>query len=203
MRDGAKQVMARATVASAVFGILFFLLECYLPGKLWLFLFIASCTTFYHLAVRLLVGGCVKVWMRGPVRYDSFWFREKSFEAKLYQKCKVKHWKKKMPTYTSEDFSLRAHTVDEIIHTMCVSETVHELFTLLSFVPLAVSLGSVRWREDAWLYAVTGVLAAAYDAIFVILQRYNRPRLVRTKEKLENRKERKMERAAGRCSKRR
>ncbi|MCD7724158.1 MAG: hypothetical protein LUI12_01155 [Clostridiales bacterium] len=50
-----------------------------------------------------------------------------------------------------------------------------ENIMVLSFVPLAFS----RWFGDVPVFAVTSCGACLVDGVFVAVQRYNRPRLVR------------------------
>ncbi len=128
-------------------------------------------TTFYHFAIRLAVGTLV------PNRFDyrCRWFRPMPFEAALYKRLRLKHWKKNMPTYDPRLFSLQHNTLEQIIRNMCQAEVVHEIIILFSFVPILFSL---LW-DTFWVFLITSVFAACIDLIFVMLQRYNRPRLVR------------------------
>ena len=87
----------------------------------------------------------------------------------------VRKWKKHIPTYNPESFDLAMFSLEEVIHHMCVSELVHETIVVLSFVPLfAVCI----WGEF-YVFLITSILSAAFDTLFIILQRYNRPRLIR------------------------
>lgn len=128
-------------------------------------------TTFYHFAMRLLVGYLVP----NTFDYRSAWFRPKPFEAKLYRKLRVKKWKDRMPTYDPRLFSMAENTPEQILKNMCQSEVVHEIIVLLSFLPLLFTL---IW-DDFFVFLITSVLAAVADTSFVILQRYNRPRVER------------------------
>ena len=53
------------------------------------------------------------------------------------------------------------------------------LIIVFSFLPVfaAIPFGSLP------VFVITSVLAACYDAIFVVMQRYNRPRIMRLIEK--------------------
>ena len=57
----------------------------------------------------------------------------------------------------------------------CQAELVHEIIIALSFAPmlLAIPFG------DFFVFASTSLAAALVDTVFVIIQRYNRPRLVK------------------------
>ena len=140
---------------------------------------ISTGTTFYHFAMRLLVGTLAPHCIRHPM--DHSWFQPKSFEARLYEMLKVKHWKDRMPTYDPASFSLRDNTLEQIVHNSCVSEAVHEVIMLFSFVPLLFSL---LWGAFP-VFLITSVLAALFDSCFVMMQRCNRPRLIRILAKKE------------------
>jgi hypothetical protein len=140
---------------------------------------ITAGTTFYHFAMRLIVGAVVPNFIKQP--RNRKWFYPKNFEKNLYTVLKVKHWKDHWPTYNPASFSLRSHAPEQILHTSCVSEAVHEVIILLSFIPLLFSL---RWGAFP-VFLITSVLAAVFDCSFVIIQRYNRPRLLRILAKKE------------------
>ena len=140
---------------------------------------ITTGTTFYHFAMRLFVGTIVPCCIRHPMKHR--WFQQKFFEPKLYEMLKVKHWKGRMPTYDPASFSLRENTLAQIVDNCCVSEVVHEVIILFSFVPLLFTL---LWGAFP-VFLITSLLAAAFDSCFAIMQRYNRPRLVRILVKKE------------------
>ena len=91
---------------------------------------ITAGTTFYHFAMRLLVGTIIPRCIRHPMKYP--WFQPRSFEAKLYEVLMVKRWKDHMPTYDPASFSLRENTLEQILDNCCISEAVHEAIVLLS-----------------------------------------------------------------------
>ena len=131
-------------------------------------------TTCYHFAIRLLIGALV------PNRFDyrCRWFQPQKFEAALYKKLRLKHWKARIPTYNPTLFSLEDNTLEQIVCNMCQAEVVHEFIILFSFLPLLFS--SVL--DGFWPFLITSVLAAAFDSLFVMLQRFNRPRIIKMLE---------------------
>ena len=151
----------------------------YFPAGWILSAAISAGTTCYHFAMRLLEGTIVPYWVKNPMKHC--WFQQKPFEAKLYAALKVKGWKAHMPTYNPASFSLRENSLEQIIDNCCVSEAVHETIILLSFLPL---LFTGLWGAFP-VFLITSLLAAAFDSCFVIMQRYNRPRLVQTLSKKE------------------
>ncbi len=92
---------------------------------------------------------------------------------------KVKSLKKHMPAFEPVFFDMKRRTVTEIIMAGCQAEIVHEVIILLSFVPLLFTV----WFGAFGVFLVTSLLAAAFDSIFVIIQRYNRPRLIMLAER--------------------
>lgn len=171
--------MKGAALLSVALTVLFVLLYRRLRTGPWLSLAITFGTIGYHFVMRLLVGLAYNSFMKNHADYHSFWFRQKRFEPKLYELLRVKSWKGKMPTYESAVFDPRRHSWNEIAQAMCQAELVHETIAVLSFLPLF----AVRWFGSFWVFLITSVLSALFDLTFVIMQRYNRPRVVRMAEK--------------------
>ena len=132
-------------------------------------------TIFYHLCVRLAVGSAVDARYHNRMDYTKRWFAEKAFEQKLYKTIRVKKWKKRLPTFNPQDFDLKSRSATEIIQVTCQAEVVHEVNMVLSFVPVVFSV----WFGSLGVFLLTSIAAFCFDSIFVIIQRYNRPRLMR------------------------
>ena len=75
----------------------------------------------------------------------------------------------------AENFSIKKHTWHEIAQAMCQAELVHETNMALGFLPLI----AVRWFGAFYVFLITSVCGALFDFVFVIMQRYNRTRVVR------------------------
>lgn len=142
---------------------------------LYLTLAITFGTTTYHLGIRLLVGALYSLIMKNQADYTKKWYQVHSWESKLYSLLKVKTWKNKLPTYDPESFSRQKHTWDEIAQAMCQSELVHETNMVLSFLPLIASF----WFGSFFVFLITSLCGAAFDLCFVVIQRYNRSRIMR------------------------
>lgn len=132
-------------------------------------------TILYHLAIRLAVGYLVDAKYHNRMDYTRKWFTERAFERKLYKKIRVKKWKKWFPTFNPQNFDLKSCSVEEIVQVTCQAEIVHEINMVLSFVPIAFSV----WFGSIGVFVLTSCAAFIFDSIFVIMQRYNRPRLMR------------------------
>lgn len=141
---------------------------------IWLSLTITFSTIAYHFVMRLLVGFMFNRIMNNKVNYNRRWFQVNRTEMRFYNMIKVKRWKHKMPTYDAVLFSPQKHTWDEIAQAMCQAELVHEVIAVLSFVPIIMTI----WWGAFEVFLITSILAASIDLSFVIMQRYNRPRVL-------------------------
>ena len=136
-------------------------------------------TISYHFIMRLFVGCFIDLLLHNHVDYRKRWFRVSAFEEKLYKKIKVKKWKGKMATYDPSCFDSKIHSWNEIAQAMCQAELVHEVIIVFSFLPVfaAIPFGALP------VFVITSVLAACFDAMFVVMQRYNRPRITKLLER--------------------
>lgn len=132
-------------------------------------------TIAYHLIMRLCVGYLINLIIDNKIDYNKKWFRLRKCEKSIYEKWNVKIWKDKLPTYDPSLFSLMNHSFDEIAQAMCQAEIVHELIVLLSFVPLLFSIPFGSFP----VFLITSIFSAVFDSLFVIVQRYNRPRMIK------------------------
>ena len=132
-------------------------------------------TTAYHFCMRLLVGLFFNRVMNNRADYTKKWYQCSDRETRLYEKLGVKRWKNKLPTYNPDLFDRRKHSWDEIAQAMCQAELVHETIVVLSFVPVLFSI----WLGSFWVFLITSFIGAAVDLAFVVMQRYNRPRILR------------------------
>ncbi|MBQ0083508.1 MAG: hypothetical protein KBS52_01930 [Clostridiales bacterium] len=145
-------------------------------SPLCLTLLITSFTFFYHFAMRLIVGEVVTlIYKNRDFHYDNDWYKQKKFEKKLYKFLRVKKWKGKMITARPEQFDVKTRTKKELLHNITQAEIVHEIIIALSFLPLAMIIP----YGAPWAFILTSIGAALIDSVFVIIQRYNRPRILK------------------------
>lgn len=137
--------------------------------------FITSITISYHLIMRFIVGTVIS----HHYSYRHNWFAEHKFEKRLYKLLKVKKWKKFMPTADIKKYSLRENTLEEIANNMCRNEVIHEVIAVLSYVPILFGIFAGAYP----VFIITSVLASMIDMIFVVMQRYNRPRIIKLIER--------------------
>ena len=127
------------------------------------------------MGIRLIIGYLFDAKYHNQMDYTNKWFTEKKFEQKLYKTIQVKKWKKWFPTMNPQDFDLKRHSMTEIVQATCQAEVVHEVNMVLSFVPIVFSV----WFGSLGVFLLTSCAAFIFDSIFVIMQRYNRPRFIR------------------------
>lgn len=173
-------VMWGSAIGSGILLLLFLLLHYIAYAPIWEPLAITFGTCFYHFSMRLLVGSILH---HARIDTDHKWFQQAKFETPLYTALKIHKRKSGIPTYNPGEFSLETRTPSQILRAMCRSELVHEWIIVLSFVPLLF----VPMFGAFWVFLLTSVAAACYDLQFVLLQRYNRPRIRRLAKRHEAR----------------
>ena len=166
-----KLVAAITVVLTVVFSVLY----CCTLLDFALAMAITFGTTAYHFIMRLVVGFTIHAILHNRVDYRLRWFAVSDREMDVYKKLGVKKWKNQMPTYDPSAFDKGVHSWDEIAQAMCQAELVHEVIVVLSFVPIlaAIPLGAL------WVFLITSVLSACLDGMFVMMQRYNRTRIIK------------------------
>ncbi len=174
-----KKIIANITIISFILTLLYSAVYFHTENGIILSLAITAGTTLYHFAMRLVVGFFYDKLMNNKADLGRWWYQPKGFEAGLYRRLNVKNWKGIMPSYEPELFNPQKHTWNEIAQAMCQAELVHETIIIFSFVPIlfAKLFGTLP------VFVITSVLAAAFDMIFVIMQRYNRPRVIKLAER--------------------
>ena len=125
--------------------------------------------------MRLVVGFAFDKKMKNRADPTKRWYQIRAWERRLYERIHVKRWKGVMPTYDPSLFDLTEKRWEEIAQASCQAELVHETIILLSFVPVLFA----KWFGALPAFAATSVLAALFDLTFVVIQRYNRPRIMR------------------------
>ena len=121
---------------------------------------------------------------------DCFPFRCNEKEKKLYKALRVKDWQNKVPdmsrvfTKLMPAKKLNADTLADIprmLEETCVAECVHFYLGLLS-------LGAFALCRSGWMVCIVAVYILLGNLPFQIIQRYNRPRLLRLMRKARKEK---------------
>ena len=154
----------------------------YNKNEFILWIGISAFTIMYHFWVRIIMGNVSKIFKK-HISYKQKWFKERKFEKGFYKKLHIKNWKDKALTYNPESFSLKKHSLEEIANTMAKSELDHWINELIS---ISTILFSIIWGKF-WIFLITAIAAMIFDSQFIIIQRYNRPRIVKLLERLNKR----------------
>lgn len=170
-------ILITIITAAACFGLYYSGVS---QSKVVLWTGIVAFMIMYHFWGRIIMGNVSKLF---KISHEHWWFREKPFEKGLYKLLRVKKWKGKALTYNPESFSLEKHTLSEIAAVMTKSEVDHWINEVISLVSI---LFSILWGE-LWIFVLTAIFAMIFDAQFIVIQRYNRPRILRIL-KMQNRK---------------
>ena len=168
----AKKMILAAVLSlagTAILTALFLKTAC----RLLLSLAITFGTASYHIIMRLLVGLSFQAVMQNRAEPGRRWYLVGKREMAVYEILKIKRWKRKIPTFDNARFNPQLHSWDEIAQAMCQAELVHETIMILSFLPIAEGI----WFGMYPVFIITSVLAAGYDLMFVMTQRYNRQRI--------------------------
>ena len=129
----------------------------------------------YHFCVRLFIAELFNHFMDNRADCSKKWYQLYRWEEKFYKAIRVKQWKQKLPILDPRFFDPAVRTWEEIAQAMCQAELVHETNVVISFIPLFF----VGWFGELPVFLVTSILGALSDLVFVFIQRYNRPRVMR------------------------
>ena len=146
----------------------------YNENDIILWIGITAFTITYHFWGRIILGNVSKLF-RKHINYQQWWFKEKKFEKKIYEILKVKKWKSKALTYNPEQFDLKQNSLEQIVNTMTKSEVDHWINEVISITTMFFGL---IWGET-WIFVLTAIAAMIFDGQFIVIQRYNRPRVVK------------------------
>lgn len=173
-----KRFMYTAAAVSLALMIGFCILAKYTELEVFVTLAITAMTTGYHFTIRLVIGSITAALKLSKFDPKAACYRERKFERKLYKALRVKKWKKFAPTYDKSLFSLD-NPPEDIVGEMCRAETTHWLCAAASLVSICFTI----WFGSLPAFLITAILGAAVDMMFIVIQRYNRPRLMRLARK--------------------
>lgn len=121
---------------------------------------------------------------------QRFPYRSADWEngGKVYEKLGIKHWKDRLPDMSKimpdmvkkKMSAVKSQGMDVLIAETCVAECVHWALMLLS-------LGIFFFWRGAWAVVFWLVYNLFGNLPFIIIQRYNRPRLVMLEQRRKRR----------------
>ena len=130
----------------------------------------------YHFGFRIYMGNVTKKW---SITYKHPWFKQRSFEKQLYKTLKVRKWKDKVLTFEPDMYDFRNRTLHQLATTMAKSETDHWINEIISIISMFFSF---IWGCPA-AFIISALAAMVFDAQFIVVQRYNRPIVLRLAER--------------------
>lgn len=142
---------------------------------------IVSFMIIYHFGLRLFEGAITS---KFNINYAHPWYKPQNFEKKLFKLLKVRQWKDKVLTFEPDKYDFKNRTLEELATTMSKSELDHWINEIISLFSIFFTF---VWG-CAPIFIITAILAMLFDAQFIIVQRYNRPivlRLMKAKEKIK------------------
>ena len=157
-----------------------------LESQIVLWTGIVTLTIMYHFWVRIIMGNVLKL-LKKHITYKQYFFKEKKFEKKFYELIKVKTWKDKVLTYAPAEFDLKINSLETVANNMAKAELDHWINSLISISTLVFGM---IWGK-MYLFIISALFAMVFESQFIILQRYNRPRVVKLIEREEKNKLRK------------
>lgn len=155
----------------------------FLGGIIMAILYCALYIAAIGIASHYIGNALPRRWFRA----DAFPYRSFAWEqeGKIYRRIGVQHWKEKLPDMSKicgdmvrKEIACRptAESMERLVAESCVAECVHFCLILLSLPVLAICPGAGGW--------VVFGLCFLGNFPFMLIQRYNRPRLVKALSRL-------------------
>ena len=139
------------------------------------------------LSVGIMISGIY--WPRNLFDYTSALYRQRNWEKsnKVYGFLKVSKWKGRVPDMSKivgkmpdkRISCLNVDTLNMMIKETCVAEFAHILLIIFA-IPMNFMWDGIYGFVCFLMYSIGNIP-------FIIIQRYNRPRLIKVLERLENR----------------
>lgn len=129
----------------------------------------------YHFGLRIVMG---KITNKFNIDYSHPWYKTRKFEKGLYKLLKVRRWKDKVLTFEPDKYDFRNVTLEQLATTMSKSELDHWINEIISVLSI---LFTFVWGCSP-AFIITAVLAMLFDAQFIVVQRFNRPIVLRLME---------------------
>lgn len=139
---------------------------------------ITSFMILYHFGLRILFGEIAK---RIPIDPNGGFYRKRIFEDRLYKFLMVRKWKDKVLTFDPASYDFKSRTPRQLAVTMAKSERDHWINEIISIASLSFILLWGCWPA----FVITAALAMLFDGQFIVVQRYNRPIIMRLIERIQ------------------
>jgi glycosyl-4,4'-diaponeurosporenoate acyltransferase len=138
--------------------------------------------TLFWLVVCFGTAYSVRVFPNSWYGSTCWFFKEKLFERKVYRTIRIAKWKDKLPEWgrllnfekknLKKDINLEY--IDRFILETCYAEIGHLGMAVLGFACIFVNP-----RSHALMALILAIINLVIQIPFILIQRYNRPRLLR------------------------
>ena len=145
---------------------------------------IVSFMILYHFGLRIFFGNVTN---KFKINYSHPWYKPRKFEDGLYKLLMVRKWKEKVLTFEPDKYDFENVTLEELATTMSKSELDHWINELISIFSM---LFTFVWG-CAPAFVISAVVAMLFDAQFIVVQRFNRPIVIRLINRTERKKRQK------------
>ena len=166
--------IALTFILSAVMFILYY--SGTVKSDLVLWIGIVTFMVLYHFGLRIFMGEVTK---RFKINYKHPWYTQRKFEKKLYKLLRVRKWKEKVLTFDPAAYDVNNRTLEQLATTMSKSELDHWINEVISVVSMLFTFIWGCWPA----FVISAVAAMIFDAQFIVVQRYNRPIVLRLLER--------------------
>lgn len=175
MKTVTKSVTVFITELLLIAFILSYALNLIFDKTLFYVLTISFGVVLYQFAIRIFVNWFINNTTKRPWSYTNRWFRERNFERPLYKLFLVHRWKNHLP----KDIKKDEKRLGKVISNSCMVEVSHEIVILASFLPVLLPLLLENFTACHGLLIFSCIVSAIIDLLFVMKERYTRPKLVR------------------------
>lgn len=151
------------------------------------------CCIIYIITSSLIVFFIGRIYPRKLIYEKKFPFKSFKFEnyGKIYEKLKIKKWKDKlpdasviinkivpgfMPKKRLDEFS--KDKIQTLIKESCIAEINHFIVSILGLYCIRI------WKKSGGL--IISILYIIFNIPFILIQRYNRPRLLKMLDSFNN-----------------
>ncbi len=156
-------------------------------------LYITLLLALFWLAINIAVPWLVRFLV--PQKYfdeNAPLFKEHKFESSFYRKIKVSKWKDKLPDAgklihfqrDSLPEDIDQNYINRFITECCIAELGHLTVGILGFASLffVFLIPGDNKLEHLGVFLLLSIMDLFIQLLFVIIQRYNRPRLIKLRK---------------------
>lgn len=162
-------------------------------GSFQFVLYITLLLTLFWVVINVTIPWLVRFLVPKRFFNENAWlFRERKFEGPLYRKIKVTKWKDKLPDAgklinfqrDSLPCDIDESYINRFITECCIAELGHLSVGIIGFTSLffVFLIPGNNKLEHLGIFLLLSVLDLGIQMLFVIIQRYNRPRLIKLRK---------------------